>query len=110
MIDSLCVASKGIGNGNEQENARALSKAKDDIEKAERITKTLNKSSFMNLGEKVPNLVSEPQIQGSKSGGGQQELFRDRNDEAYLNDETIPADVFSLTQKYRERIVNSKGG
>jgi len=60
MIDSLCVASKGIGNGNEQENARALSKAKDDIEKAERITKTLNKSSFMNLGEKVPNLVSEP--------------------------------------------------
>ena len=36
-----------------------MEKARDDVERAERIARTTNKSSFMSLGDKVPRLVSE---------------------------------------------------
>lgn len=36
-----------------------MDKARDDIERADRIAKSSNKSSFMALGEKQPKLVSE---------------------------------------------------
>ena len=36
-----------------------MEKARENIERAERIAKTTNKSSFMSLGEKQPQLMSE---------------------------------------------------
>lgn len=50
MIEQLCVAHKS-GYMSEQ--------TRDNIERADRIAKTTNKSSFMGLGERQPNLVSE---------------------------------------------------
>ena len=36
-----------------------MDKARESIERADRIAKTTNKSSFMHLGEKNPKLMSE---------------------------------------------------
>jgi multidrug resistance efflux pump len=54
LVDSMCVAQKSL-NHNESapaDQAAALDKARDDIERAERIAKSTNKSSFMALGDK----------------------------------------------------------
>ena len=47
-----------------------MDRARDNIERAERIGKTTNKSSFMSLGEKNPKLVSE---EGSHAGAGKRD-------------------------------------
>ena len=47
--------SSGLFNAD----AGAMDKAKEDLERLERIAKSTNKSSFMNLGENKPKLYSE---------------------------------------------------
>ena len=64
LVDSMCVAQRGLhtnadGTGNPTDHAAQLDKARDDIERADRIANSTNKSSFMALGEKQPQLVSE---------------------------------------------------
>jgi hypothetical protein len=41
-----------------------MEKARENVERTERIAKTTNKGSFMSLGEKQHKLVSEEQSQG----------------------------------------------
>lgn len=36
-----------------------MEKARDEIERSERIARNTNKSSFMSLGDKQPKLISE---------------------------------------------------
>ena len=36
-----------------------MERARDDLERSERLVRNTNKSSFMNLGDKQPKLVSE---------------------------------------------------
>ncbi len=56
LVDSMCVAQRSIAHNTDGNNpanqAEALDKARDDIERADRIAKSTNKSSFMALGEK----------------------------------------------------------
>jgi hypothetical protein len=54
LVDSMCVAQKSLNHNDSAQidQAVALDKARDDIERAERIAKSTNKSSFMALGEK----------------------------------------------------------
>ena len=69
LVDSMCVAQRSIAHnteGNVPAN-EALEKARDDIERADRIAKSTNKSSFMVLGEKQPKLISE-EVQAKNYG------------------------------------------
>lgn len=62
LVDSMCVAQKSLNHndsGAPADQAAALDKARDDIERADRIAKSTNKSSFMALGDKQPKLLSE---------------------------------------------------
>jgi hypothetical protein len=56
----LTKTSKNLNAGSPgSHNGAALEKARDDFERAERIARTTNKSSFMSLGDKQPKLYSE---------------------------------------------------
>eukprot|EP00350_Pseudokeronopsis_sp_OXSARD2_P011649 CAMPEP_0170546062 /NCGR_PEP_ID=MMETSP0211-20121228/4428_1 /TAXON_ID=311385 /ORGANISM="Pseudokeronopsis sp., Strain OXSARD2" /LENGTH=66 /DNA_ID=CAMNT_0010850311 /DNA_START=525 /DNA_END=725 /DNA_ORIENTATION=+ len=59
MIDNLCTASKHLNASGYANVEGGMERARDSIEKMERIAKTTNKSSFMNLGDKPGKLVSE---------------------------------------------------
>ena len=54
LVDSMCVAQRSVANNAEapENQAAALDKARDDIERADRIARSTTKSSFMNLGDK----------------------------------------------------------
>ena len=54
LVDSMCVAQRSVANNAEApaDQAAALDKARDDIERADRIARSTNKSSFMALGDK----------------------------------------------------------
>jgi hypothetical protein len=57
MIEHLCLASKALqsseGQNQNLDISLSMEKAKDDIERADRIGKsTINRQIFMNLGEK----------------------------------------------------------
>ena len=54
LVDSMCVAQRSVANSVDGpvDQAAALDKARDDIERADRIAKSTNKSSFMSLGDK----------------------------------------------------------
>jgi hypothetical protein len=58
LVDSMCIASKNRSSGDIN-RGDVMDKARDDIERIERIARTTNNSQFMNLGEKRPKLVSE---------------------------------------------------
>ena len=78
-----------------------------DAQRADRITRQMNRSSFMGLGENPPNLYSEQDPTQAKrvtiagddhhSGGG---VFMDRN-LSYITDESVPSGIFSLIDTYR---------
>lgn len=78
-----------------------------DAERADRITRQMNRSSFMGLGENPPNLYSEQDPTQAKrvtiagdnneSSGG---VFMDRN-LSYINDESVPAGIFGLVETFR---------
>lgn len=57
----MCVAQRSVSHNAEApaDQAAALDKARDDIERADRIARSTTKSSFMALGEKQPKLLSE---------------------------------------------------
>lgn len=87
----------------------ALEKAKNDFEKAERLARTTNKSTFMNLGDKQLGLVSEERP-SSKKRYPVEDPIRATSDDFYISDDSIPSEMFMLIQKYREIIINSRGG
>lgn len=105
LVDSMCVAQKSL-NHNETapgDQAAALDKARDDIERAERIAKSTNRSSFMALGEKQPKLLSE-EVQAKQYGTtpGNNAIKTEATerqaglDDAYLRDDSLPTEVFSV--------------
>ncbi len=58
LVDSMVIAQRGLSEvGGDQ--AEAMERAREDIERAERIAKSTNKSSFMALGDTQPKLYSE---------------------------------------------------
>jgi hypothetical protein len=69
LVDSMCVAQKSLNHNDSApaDQAAALDKARDDIERADRIAKSTNKSSFMDLGDKQPKLLSE-EVQAKQYG------------------------------------------
>lgn len=75
-----------------------MEKARESQERVERIAKTTNKSSFMSLGDKNIKLISE-ELQNASSGNKKyQPILGDSSniDDSYLNDDSIPAEIFSL--------------
>jgi|688.fasta_scaffold277383_2 hypothetical protein len=87
-----------------------------DAERADRITRQMNRSSFMGLGENPPNLYSEQDPTQAKrvtiagddhhSGGG---VFMDRN-LSYITDESVPSGIFSLIDTYRIKARSCRPG
>ena len=80
-----------------------MDRAREDIERADRIARTTNKSSFMGLGDKQPRLVSEEHLvtPGSSQHNYNRNVedpYRAMVDDSYLSDDSIPAEVFQLIQ------------
>jgi chromosome segregation ATPase len=106
LVDSMCVAQRSVANqGEGVDQAAALDKARDDIERADRIARSTAKSSFMALGDKQPKLLSED-VQ-AKNYGTQQGPKTISNldagskkagnaDDAYLRDESLPPEIFNI--------------
>lgn len=97
-MDSMCLAQKNqtdfVADGDQY-----MDHAREDIERAERIARTTNKSSFMGLGEKQPRLVSEEHLISGQSNGyprNVEDPYRAMVDDSYLNDDSIPAEIFNL--------------
>lgn len=120
LVDSMCVAQKSLNHNDSApiDQAVALDKARDDIERADRIAKSTNKSSFMALGEKQPKLLSE-EVQaknyGTTPGNNpvKNENLEQRQaglDDAYLRDDSLPTEIFSVIQNYRDRILKQTKG
>lgn len=121
LVDSMCVAQRSVANNVEgnspADQAAALDKARDDIERADRIARSTNKSSFMALGEKQPKLISEDMqaknYGAGQPGGGTKTMSIDEKggmDDAYLRDETLPPEIFNIIQGYREKIMKMTKG
>ena len=51
IMDSMVVAQRNFG-GELDMNEDAMERARDDLERSERLVRNTNKSSFMNLGDK----------------------------------------------------------
>jgi hypothetical protein len=82
-----------------------MEKARDAFERFERIAKTTNKSSFMHLSENKPKLISEEGASFlGRNSGNVTDPFKQNADDAYLNDDTVPAEIFGLIARYREMI------
>jgi chromosome segregation ATPase len=118
LVDSMCVAQRSVANNAEapENQAAALDKARDDIERADRIARSTTKSSFMNLGDKQPKLLSED-IQAKNYGtGGPKTLSNVEGnsktglDDAYLRDDSLPPEIFNIIQSYREKIMKLTKG
>lgn len=74
-----------------------MDRARDDIERAERIARSTTKSSFMALGETQPKLISEEQVSfNGKRGSPARSGFTGIGDDTYLNDSSVPAEVFQI--------------
>lgn len=75
-----------------------MERAREDIEKVERIARTTNKSSFMALGEKQPRLVSEEHLNNKYNTGNNhkntEDPYRAMINDTYIRDESIPAEIF----------------
>eukprot|EP00347_Sterkiella_histriomuscorum_P013860 403363090 len=118
LVENMTVAQKNMSDfiGGE-DHAEMMERARDDIERADRIARTTNKSSFMGLGDKQPRLVSEEHLlnSGSRSNathsGGRNvaDPYRAMIDDSYLNDDSIPAEIFQMIQLYRDRLSKSRG-
>jgi hypothetical protein len=118
LVDSMTVAQRHIaqnGDGNTPANqAEALDKARDDIERADRIAKSTNKSSFMALGEKQPKLISE-EVQAKNygaapAGKNTEDGNKQGMDDAYLRDDSLPPEIFTIIQNYRDKIMKMTKG
>ena len=121
LVDSMCVAQRSVanngGDGTPAEQAAALDKARDDIERADRIAKSTTKSSFMALGDKQPKLLSED-VQAKQYGTGGPKTISNLDgagsskggDDAYLRDESLPPEIFNIIQAYREKIMKLTKG
>jgi chromosome segregation ATPase len=118
LVDSMCVAQRSVANNAEapENQAAALDKARDDIERADRIARSTTKSSFMNLGDKQPKLLSED-IQAKNYGTGGPKTLSNMEgnsksglDDAYLRDDSLPPEIFNIIQSYREKIMKLTKG
>ncbi len=118
LVDSLTVAQRSVAkdDAGAADQSVLLDKARDDIERAERIAKTTNKSSFMQLGEKQPKLMSE-EMQAKNYGtqaGTKATPAEDANkqpmDDAYLRDDSLPTEIFTVIQSYRDKIIKMTKG
>ena len=88
-------------------NEEAMEKARDELERSERIARNTNKSSFMSLGEKQPKLVSEEPRNNLANRWNNVDNFNTKTgsiEDSYIFDETIPAEIFPCITKYREKI------
>ena len=115
LVDSMCVAQRSVANNAEApaDQAAALDKARDDIERADRIARSTNKSSFMALGDKQPKLISEEvQAKNYGTGGPKTMVSEDKHnaDDAYLNDDSLPPEIFNVIQGYRDKIMKITKG
>jgi hypothetical protein len=95
----------------------ALTRTTEEAARAERISKQMNRSAFMGLGENPPQLFSESDSNQGKRvvitddlnpahGGG---VFNDKN-QSYLNDESVPSSIYVLIDTYRTKAKSVRPG
>lgn len=84
-------------------------KAREESQRADRIARQMNRSSFMGLGENPPQLYSEQDpTQANRHGNvatdnaGSGGVFQSK-DQSYLNDDSIPSGIFALIDVYRQK-------
>jgi len=113
LIDSLCVTKKVANPSFSRANGHdaMMQHANEEAQKNERITQGTNRSTFLHLGEKKVQLVSErdhPLLQRSKVPGVQTDA--QRKNQQYISDESVPAQIFPLIENYRAKILEISNG
>ena len=95
---------------NNQERAR------EESQRADRIARQMNRSSFMGLGENPPQLYSEQDpTQANRHGSvamdnaGAGGVFQSK-DQSYLTDDSIPSGIFALIDVYRVKARETRTG
>jgi len=84
--------------------------------RAERIARSVNKSSFMGLGSNPPKLYSEGDVSlvkrvqiNSNTSNATLSKFTEKS-ETYLTDDSVPAAIYELIDNYRDKARNAKPG
>lgn len=129
LIDNLCMTQKvqnqsliSAAGGNHDEMMR---KAAEESQRNERIAQGTNRSTFLHLGEKKTKLVSESEssllkrqktIQVGASSQRQSNkpepymTEQQRRDQIYINDESVPSQIFPLVERYRAKMLEFTNG
>jgi len=100
--------------------------ASEEAQKNERIAGGTQRTTFMNLGERQVNLTSDSKSQllqrqkpssqrstASGSQGGRPEAYQtdaQRKTQVYINDESVPAQIYPLIEDYRAKILELSNG
>ena len=97
-----------------------MNRAAEEAQRNERIAQGTNRSTFLHLGENKTQLVSESQssllkrqkLAGPGKPGVSKGYITDaqRKDQVYINDESVPAQIFPLVEQYREKVLQSTNG
>jgi len=106
-------------NNEKNENGEALSaveRSREESMRAERIARSVNKSSFMGLGSNPPKLYSEGDVSlvkrvqiNSNTSNATLSKFTEKS-ETYLTDDSVPAAIYELIDNYRDKARNAKPG
>lgn len=88
-----------------------MQKASEEAQRNERITRGANLGTFLHLGDKKTKLQSEvehPLLQRQNKPRMMTES--QRRDQNYINDESVPAQIFPLIESYREKVLAISNG
>ena len=102
-----------------------MQKAQEESMRNERIAAGTNRSTFLHLGEKKTQLVSESEsslLKRQRAPGTAQSTQRrsdkpepyktaaQRKDDVYISDESVPAQIFPLVEQYRAKVLEISNG
>jgi hypothetical protein len=101
----LCITKK-VANPSFKDvgsHDQMMQKVGEEAQKNERIVQGTNRSTFLHLGEKKTQLIQE-----KEHALLQRQIMphsdTQRKDQEYINDESVPAQVFPLIEKYRSKL------
>ena len=89
-----------------EQGSSSLQQISDEQQRSERVAKQVQRSKFMGLGENPPKLASESQHSLLTTNWS---TFSDKNSD-YLNDNSLPPQIYTLIEKYRGKARTVKPG
>lgn len=113
LIDSIVVTQK-VANpsfAHAGDHDAVMGLASEEAQRNERIARGANLGTFLHLGDKKTKLVSEGENPLLKRHQQPRMLNESqRRDQNYINDESVPAQIFPLIERYREKVLAISNG